>query len=139
MNNIVKDIRASLNISELTQRRFRSIAQVSNLIFQGYPSSRKTGSQLQVSASLIYEVFSKYEADNLLLLQAEREVLEQQLELERLSIALARLQTFKVVWKTTQRPSPLAFPLLVVHLRARLSNESLLERIERLKDQLANK
>ena len=135
-NNIANDIRSSLNISELTQRRFRSIAQVANLVFQGYPSSRKTGSQLQVSASLIYEVFSKYEADNLLLKQAEQEVLEQQLELERLNTALERLHNHRVVWQTTKRPSPLAFPLLVERLSARLSNESLLERIKRMKEQL---
>lgn len=139
LDNIVENIRASLNISELTQRRFRSIAQVANLVFQGYPSSRKTGSQLQVSASLIYEVFSKYEADNLLLKQAEREVLYQQLEIERLSVTLERLQQFNVVWQTTKRPSPLAFPLLVERLSARLSNESLLERIQRLKQQLGRK
>lgn len=139
LNNIIEDIRSSLNISELTQRRFRSIAQVANLVFQGYPSSRKTGSQLQVSASLIYEVFSKYEADNLLLQQAEREVLEQQLELDRLNAALARLQQFRVVFQTTKRPSPLAFPLLVERLSARLSNESLLERIKRLKEQMSDR
>ena len=138
LDNIVDDIRASLNLSELTQRRFRHIAQVANLVFQGYPSSRKTGSQLQVSAALIYEVFAKYEADNLLLLQAEQEVLNQQLELKRLRIALERLQRFKVVWQTTKRPSPLAFPLLIERLSARLSNESLRERIERLKQQLSD-
>ena len=138
LDNIVDDIRASLNLSELTQRRFRHIAQVANLVFQGYPSSRKTGSQLQVSAALIYEVFSKYEADNLLLLQAEQEVLNQQLELKRLRIALERLQQFKVVWQTTKRPSPLAFPLLIERLSARLSNESLRQRIERLKQQLSD-
>lgn len=139
LDNVIDDIRASLNISELTQRRFRSIAQVANLVFQGYPSSRKTGSQLQVSASLIYEVFSKYEADNLLLQQAEQEVLTQQLELQRLSLALERLQPFDIVWQTTKRPSPLAFPLLVERLSARMSNESLLERVERLKQQLLKK
>ncbi|MEM1254570.1 MAG: ligase-associated DNA damage response DEXH box helicase [Cyanobacteria bacterium P01_H01_bin.21] len=138
-NNIARDIRSSLNISELTQRRFRSIAQVANLVFQGYPSSRKTGSQLQVSASLIYEVFSKYEAENLLLKQAEREVLEQQLELERLNTALERMQNHSVVWQTTKRPSPLAFPLLVERLSARLSNESLLERIQRMKENLGQR
>ena len=135
-DGVIEDIRASLNISELTQRRFRSIAQVANLVFQGYPSARKTGSQLQVSASLIYEVFSKYEADNLLLLQAEREVLEQQLEIHRLTQALGRLRQFEPVWQKTRRPSPLAFPLLVERLSARLSNESLTERVERLKRQL---
>ncbi|MGF1516063.1 MAG: ligase-associated DNA damage response DEXH box helicase [Elainellaceae cyanobacterium] len=129
------DIKAALNISELTQRRFRGIAQVAGLVFKGYPSSRKTVSQLQVSSSLLYEVFCKYEPDNLLLRQAEQEVLQQQLDVERLIQTLERLQNFTVVWKQTRRPSPLAFPLLVERLNSRLSNESLMQRIERMKQQ----
>jgi ATP-dependent Lhr-like helicase len=72
--NLEADVKASLNISELTQRKFRGVAQVAGLVFKGYPGSRKTSAQLQVSSSLLYEVFSKYEPDNLLLKQAEREV-----------------------------------------------------------------
>ncbi len=135
LENLEADIRASLNISELTQRKFRGVAQVAGLVFKGYPGSRKTSSQLQVSTSLLYEVFTKYEPDNLLLKQAEREVLQDQLETHRLTQTLGRLDQRSVVWKDTQRPSPLAFPLLVERLNSRLSNETLLERIQRMKDQ----
>jgi ATP-dependent Lhr-like helicase len=135
LEGLHQDIKASLNISELTSRRFRGISQVAGLVFKGYPSAQKTSSQLQVSSSLIYEVFSKYEPQNLLLKQAELEVLEYQLETQRLAKTLDRLQQLSLVWKVTKRPSPLAFPLLVERLGSRLSNESLLERIERLKQQ----
>ena len=133
--NLEADVKASLNISELTQRKFRGVAQVAGLIFKGYPGSRKTSSQLQVSSSLLYEVFSKYEPDNLLLKQAEREVLQEQLETHRLTKTLERLARLSVVWQEPKRPSPMAFPLLVERLGTRMSNESLLERIERLKQQ----
>ncbi|PSN79222.1 DNA ligase-associated DEXH box helicase [filamentous cyanobacterium CCP4] len=135
LENLADDIRASLNISELTQRKFRGVAQVAGLVFKGYPGSRKTSSQLQVSTSLLYEVFTKYEPDNLLLKQAEREVLQDQLETYRLTQTLSRLDQRSVVWKETKRPSPLAFPLLVERLNSRMSNETLLERIQRMKEQ----
>ncbi|MEO0488320.1 MAG: ligase-associated DNA damage response DEXH box helicase [Cyanobacteria bacterium J06659_2] len=135
LDNLEVDIKASLNLSELTQRKFRGIAQVAGLVFKGYPSSRKTSSQLQISASLIYDVFTKYEPDNLLLKQAENEVLQDQLETHRLTQTLTRLNQLNVVWQETKRPSPFAFPLLVERLNSRLSNETLLERIERMKQQ----
>ncbi len=135
LEDLEPDIRASLNISELTQRQFRGVAQVAGLVFKGYPGSRKTSSQLQVSTSLLYDVFTKYEPDNLLLKQAEREVLQDQLETHRLAKTLSRLDQRSVLWKETKRPSPLAFPLLVERLNSRMSNETLMERIQRMKDQ----
>jgi ATP-dependent Lhr-like helicase len=135
LDDLDTDIRASLNISELTQRKFRGVAQVAGLVFKGYPGSRKTTSQLQVSTSLLYDVFTKYEPENLLLKQAEREVLQEQLETHRLARTLNRLNQRSVIWQETSRPSPLAFPLLVERLNSRLSNESLLERIQRMKEQ----
>ncbi|WOD39081.1 ligase-associated DNA damage response DEXH box helicase [Nodosilinea sp. E11] len=138
ITDLEHDIRASLNISELTQRQFRGVAQVAGLVFKGYPGSRKTSSQLQVSTSLLYDVFTKYEPDNLLLKQAEREVLQDQLETHRLAKTLSRLDQRAVVWKDTKRPSPLAFPLLVERLNSRLSNETLLDRIQRMKEQWDN-
>jgi ATP-dependent Lhr-like helicase len=137
--NLDEVLRASLNLSELMGRKFRHIAQVAGLVFKGYPSAKKTTSQLQISSSLIYDVFSKYEPDNLLLKQAEREVLYEQLEVHRLTQTLDRLRRLNLCWKTTKRPSPLAFPLYVERLSARLSNESLLERIERMKQQWQTK
>jgi ATP-dependent Lhr-like helicase len=135
LEDLEADIKASLNISELTQRQFRGVAQVAGLVFKGYPGSRKTSAQLQVSASLLYDVFTKYEPDNLLLKQAEREVLQEQLETHRLAHALTRLSQLSVLWKQTQRPSPLAFPLLVERLGTRMTNERLMTRIERMKQQ----
>lgn len=134
LDSLYEDLKASLNLSELTGRRFRAIAQVAGLVFKGYPSAQKTSSQLQVSSSLIYEVFSKYEPDNLLLKQAEQEVMDAQLEARRLTQTLERLKSLSIIWKITKRPSPFAFPLLVERLNSRLSNESLLERIQRMKE-----
>ncbi|MEL6158657.1 MAG: ligase-associated DNA damage response DEXH box helicase [Cyanobacteria bacterium J06554_11] len=133
--NLYEEIKESLNISELTQRRFRGVSQVAGLVFKGYPGSKKTANQVQISSSLIYEVFTKYEPDNLLLQQAEREVIEGQMEEPRLTAALKRMRQLNLVWMNIKRPSPLGFPLLVERLSSRLSNESLRDRIERLKKQ----
>ena len=138
-DSLYEDIKAGLNLSELTGRKFRGIAQVSGLVFKGYPSAKKTSSQLQVSSSLLYEVFTKYEPDNLLLKQAENEVLADQLEAHRLAKTLDRLSHLAIAWHNTKRPSPFAFPLLVERLNSRMSNESLLDRIERMKQQWNNK
>ncbi|MBE9062042.1 ligase-associated DNA damage response DEXH box helicase [cf. Phormidesmis sp. LEGE 11477] len=133
--DLYEEIKESLNISELTQRRFRGISQVAGLVFKGYPGSKKTANQVQISSSLIYEVFSKYEPDNLLLIQAEREVIEEQMEAPRLAAALKRMQALELRWMSVQRPSPFGFPLLVERLSSRLTNESLRDRITRLKAQ----
>lgn len=134
-DSLEDDIKAGLNISELTNRKFRGIAQVAGLVFKGYPSSKKTGAQLQISSQLIFEVFSKYEPDNLLLKQAEQEVLDEQLEVHRLGQTLARMEGLAITWRNSSRPSPFAFPLLIERLNSRMSNESLLTRIERMKEQ----
>ncbi|MEO1623385.1 MAG: hypothetical protein AAFU53_20460 [Cyanobacteria bacterium J06632_3] len=133
--NLYEEIKESLNISELTQRRFRGISQVSGLVFKGYPGSKKTANQVQISSSLIYDVFSKYEPENLLLQQAEREVIEAQLEEPRLMAALKRMRSLNLIWMDIKRPSPLGFPLLVERWNSRLTNESLLDRIQRMKQQ----
>lgn len=133
--DLYAEIKKSLNISELTQRRFRGISQVSGLVFKGYPGSKKTANQVQISSSLIYEVFSKYEPENLLLQQAEREVIEMQLETLRLTAALKRMKAMELMWMDVERPSPFGFPLLVERLSSRLTSESLRDRIERLKQQ----
>ena len=133
--NLYEEIKESLNISELTQRRFRGISQVAGLVFKGYPGSKKTANQVQISSSLIYEVFTKYEPENLLLQQAEREVIDSQMETPRLTAALKRMKNLELVWQDIRRPSPLGFPLLVERLSSRLTNEGLRDRIARLKQQ----
>ena len=126
------DLEQAVNLSELCRRRFRSIAQVSGLITQAMPGQQKTGGQLQISAALLFEVFGRHEPDHLLLEQARREVLEEQLERPRLQAALERMAGCEWLLERPLRPGPLAFPLLVERLNSRLSNESLLERVQRL-------
>jgi len=84
---------------------------VAGLVQQGYPGKRKTARALQVSTGLLYDVFSKYDPDNLLLAQAQRELLERQLEIERLRDTLARMTEGESVCLHTARLTPLAFPL----------------------------
>ncbi len=134
--NLLQEVLASLNASELAQRRFREIARVSGLIFQGYPGEKRSSKQLQASSSLFYEVFRKYDPANQLLLQAEQELLAQELEIGRLRASLARIATQQLVMKTLARPTPFSFPLMVERFREKLSNESVADRIARMVEQL---
>ena len=130
--NLEADLEQAVNLSELCRRRFRSIAQVSGLITQAMPGQAKSGGQLQISAALLFDVFQKHEPGHLLLQQARREVLEEQLERPRLQAALERMGACEWQLEHTSRPGPLAFPLLVERLNNRLSNETLLDRVQRL-------
>ena len=129
---LLHEVLASLNASELAQRRFREIARVSGLIFQGYPGEKRSSKQLQASSSLFYEVFRKYDPANRLLLQAEQELLAQELEIGRLRASLDRIGTQQLVVQTLARPTPFSFPLMVERFREKLSNESVADRIARM-------
>jgi ATP-dependent Lhr-like helicase len=132
LSQLEADLEQSVNLSELCRRRFRAIAQVSGLVTQGMPGQNKTGGQLQISAALLFDVLTKHEPQHLLLEQARREVMQEQLELHRLEEVLGRLAGSERLLERTSRPGPLAFPLLVERLNSRMSNESLLERVQRL-------
>jgi ATP-dependent helicase Lhr and Lhr-like helicase len=131
-DNLLGDVLASLNSSELAQRRFREIARVAGLIFSGYPGAAKSTKQLQASSSLFFEVFKKYDAQNLLLTQAEREVLSQELDIDNLAQCLRSMRVRNVEFVQLEHPSPMSLPLMVERLREKLSTEKLAERLERL-------
>ncbi len=130
--NLLHDIPASLNAAELARRQFREIARVAGLIFQGYPGSNKSVKQVQASSGLLYDVFARYDPENLLLFQAHREVLERQLERSRLGRTLERIAGGRVVISDVERPTPLAFALLVDRAREQVSSEKFLDRVRRL-------
>src|SRR6185436_8944453 len=104
---LIDDLPASLNAAELARRQFREIARVAGLVFPGLPRSGKTARQLQASSGLFFDVFQRYDPENLLLGQAHREVLERQLESSRLGRALERLAKSTVVITTPARTTPL--------------------------------
>ncbi len=129
---LVEDVPASLNATEMAKRQFREIARVAGLVFPGYPHAGKTAKQLQASSGLFYDVFSRYDPENLLLEQAHREVLERQLERSRLGRTLERLAASRLVVTQPRRTPPLAFPLLVDRAREAVSSESLGDRVRRM-------
>ncbi len=134
--HLLEDVIASLNATELTQRRFREIARISGLVFQGFPGQPKSTRQLQASASLFFEVFRKHDAGNLLLTQAQTEVLEQELELQRLRETLEELRGRSLQVCNIARATPFGFPLMVERFREKLSTEKLSDRVARMLQEL---
>ncbi|MGH6646929.1 ligase-associated DNA damage response DEXH box helicase [Aquabacterium sp.] len=131
-DQLLHDVLGSMNASELAQRRFREIARVSGLVFPGFPGAPKSNQQIQASSSLFFEVFRKHDPRNLLLSQAEHEVLRQEYELDRLVAVLTRLQAQHWDIRALKRWTPFSFPLMVERLRERLSTHKLQDRLQHL-------
>ena len=130
--NLLDDILQSVNVSEMARRQFREIARIAGLVFQGYPGRPKKNSQIQASSSLIYNVFKRYEPDNFLVAQADREVLENQLEHQRLMATLNKMSASRIHFVDVKHPTPLAFPIMVNRLRAKVSSEKLTDRVRKM-------
>ena len=106
---------------------------MAGLVVQGYPGQKVRASHLQASSNLFYEVFRQYDAGNLLLAQAEREVLERQLEQSRLAVTLQAMDSGPVRILECPRPTPFCFPLLVERMQASmLTTESVEDRVRRM-------
>lgn len=131
--HLVEDLLACLNATELARRQFREIARVAGLIIQGFPGQSKSTRQLQASSEMFYEVLTQFDPENLLLDQARREVLERQLEVQRLRQALERVEKMSIVFRKPDMLTPLAFPLWAEHLRENhVSSESWSDRIRQM-------
>lgn len=130
--NLTNDIIASINATEMARRKFRDIACISGLVFQGYPGKYVANKHLQSSAALFFNVFSDYDKHNLLLRQAYDEAFYQQIEEPRLAAALNRIQASKFVVVKAKSYTPLCFPIKVDSLRDNMSSEELSQRIERM-------
>ena len=131
-NNLLQDARASVNSTEMASRKFRDIAVISGMVFQNYYNNQKNFKNIQASSSLIFKVLEEYEPNNLLLKQAYTEVFNEQFDEIRLQKAFQRIASAKVVFKTSVGFTPLSFPIKVDSLRASLSNEDLIKRIEKM-------
>lgn len=130
--HLEKDIVSSINASEMAKRQFRDIARVAGLTFQGYPGQRISNKNIQANSSLLYEVFARFDPGNLLLHQAQREVMERQLELSRIHQTLNRMAASELLIRELEEPSPLSFPIIVDRLREKLSSEQVAERIRKM-------
>ena len=122
---LLEDLVACLHGTELARRHFREVARVAGLVSGGRRSERQT----QASAGLFFDVLLEHDADNMLLAQARREVLERQFEYRRLARTLERIATLDIVVVDTPRISPLAFPIWAEHVQSRLTTQDWLERV----------
>ncbi len=132
-DELMKDIQASINSTEMAKRKFRDIAAISGLIFKGLPGQKIKERHLQSSSQLFFNVFHEYESHNLLLLQAFEEVLDFQLEEARLRKALDRIAHQKIIITEPEKPTPFAFPIMVDRTREKLTSERLEDRIRKMR------
>lgn len=135
-DNLFEDIQRSVNSTEMAKRKFRDIAVIGGLIFQGYPGEHKKARHLQSSASLLFKVFAEYEPNNLLIRQAYQEVFDQQMEEARLRDMLQRIQQSDIIITWPERLTPFCFPIKVDSMREDLSSEKLEDRVKRMQSQL---
>ena len=128
--NLFEDIQMSINAVELGRRKFRDIAKISGLIFQGFPGNMKKERHLQSSSSLLFNVFQDFEPENLLFLQTHEEVRTFQLEERRLRVALQKINTQKKIISRPNGFTPFAFPIIVDTLRReKVSSEKLEDQV----------
>ena len=132
---LLQDLEKSINSTEMASRKFRDIAVISGLVFQGYPNKTVKTKHLQSNSRLLFKVFKDFEPDNLLLQQAYRETFEHELEEGRLRLAMERIADQDWVWKQCEKPTPFSFPIITDRLREKMSSEKLSDRIKRMRIQ----
>lgn len=136
-DNVHQDIHESINMTEMAQRKFRDVATIAGLIFQGYPGKNIKARHLQASSGILFRAFKEYDKNNLLLKQSMDEVMTLQLDQSRFMEAIRRINKQKIVLKETVKPTPFAFPILVDMIRReRLSSEDVTDRILKMQMQL---
>lgn len=134
--NLQEDLERAINESEMASNRFREVATIAGLVFQGYPGRQVKSRHLQASTSLLFKVFREYDPENLLLRQAYSEVVNYQLDMARVTTAMNRMQGKNLILETPHAFTPFCFPIMVDRLRERLSTEKLVDRVARMQVQL---
>lgn len=132
--NLMSDVAKSVNATEMAKRKFKEIAIISGLVIQTYPGKQQSNKSLMSSSGLMFKVLESYDPENLLLLQAYREVFNQQLEEERLKSAFQRIASSTLVVAHANRFTPLSFPIKVDSLRQVLSSEDLATRVKKMQE-----
>ena len=93
---LMDDLQSGVNSVEMAKRRFRDIAVISGLAFQGFPGQRQGVRHLQSHSGLLFDVFQDFDPENLLFRQAYDELLDQQMEWMRLRRVLDRMREKRV-------------------------------------------
>ncbi len=133
-DNLMQDVVASVNATEMARRKFRDIAVISGMVVQTMLGRQVNNKSLQASSGIIFSVLEDYDPQNLLLRQAYTEVFNQQLEEQRLTAAFDRIAKSKIIYVNSDRFTPLSFPIKVDSLRQSLSSEDLGTRIRKMQE-----
>ena len=137
LDHLEEDILHCINESELAKRKFREIASIAGLVFQGYPGKPTSFKHIQANSGLLFQVFEDYEPDNLLLKQARSEVLNQQMEQELVIEAVRKINRQSIQVRYPSQLTPFSFPILVDRLsRTSLSSESVEDKIAKILAQM---
>ncbi len=134
--HLLIDLQRSLNATEMARRKFRDIATIAGLVFQGFPGRPMKERHVRGNSSLFFEVFTDHEPDHLLLRQAYDEAFNLQMELPRLHAVLQRIAKQRIVLKNPGEFTPFAFPIIVDRLREKLTSEQLEDRIKKMTERL---
>ena len=136
LDHLHEDLEKSINISEMARRRFRDIAVISGLVFQGFPNKPIKAKHLQSGSQLFYDVFKDYEPNNLLYQQALEETFDHGMEHGRMTQVFRNIRTQEIIWRECSQPTPFSFPLITDRIRSKLSSESVEDRIKKMYLQL---
>lgn len=137
LKNLEEDILHCVNESEMSRRKFREIASIAGLVFQGYPGRPTSFKHIQANSSLLFQVFEQYDPDNLLLRQARQEAINQQMEQEMLVTALKKINGMKIDIRYPSQFTPFSFPIMVDRLnRTNISSESVEDKIAKILAQM---
>ncbi|MDX2159216.1 MAG: ligase-associated DNA damage response DEXH box helicase [Hyphomicrobiaceae bacterium] len=98
--------------TSLMRRTFRHCAMIAGLIERRHPGKEKTGRQLTVSASLVYDVLRRHDPHHVLLEAAYRDAATGLLDIARLAEFLRRIKG-RIRHVALEHVSPLAVPLMV--------------------------
>ncbi len=131
-DDLTAAIQQSVNATEMAKRKFRDVAVIGGLVFQGMPGEQKKARHLQSSTSLLFNVFMEYDPDNILLRQAFQEVMDDQMEESRLREMLKRIERSKITITRPDRLTPFSFPVKVDSMRESMSSEKLEDRVRKM-------
>ena len=137
LDQLEEDILHCVNESELSKRKFREIASIAGLVFQGYPGKPTSFKHIQANSGLLFQVFEEYDPENLLLKQARAEALNQQMEQEMFVEAVRKINGQSIQVRYPSQFTPFSFPILVDRLsRTSLSSESVEDKIAKIMAQM---
>ena len=131
-DSLTNVILQSVNATEMAKRKFRDIAVIGGLVFQGMPGEQKKARHLQSSSALLFNVFMEYDQHNILLKQAHEEVMAHQMDEIRLRLMLQRISKSKIIIKRPVSLTPFCFPVKVDSIRENISSEKIEERIKKM-------